>query len=201
MYEVVGVTTNLDLLRAVAASPAFLAADLDTGFIGRHISVESTVDVPDAALAAAGFAVLSDRRVEVPADPWDMRDSFRLNTEGDQEILLRAANAVIGVRAVWLEGGAYRLRFGDRSVVVRAEADGISVDDVPYRTRVVRREDELTAIHRGRNFVFTLVDPLMPPGARGAGEDRVMAPIPARVTHVLVQAGDKVTKGSALIVL
>src|SRR6476620_10892137 len=35
-YEVVGVTTNLGLLRAVAAHPAFAAAKLDTGFIARH---------------------------------------------------------------------------------------------------------------------------------------------------------------------
>ncbi len=35
-YEVVGVQTNLGLLRAIAASPAFADADLDTGFIARH---------------------------------------------------------------------------------------------------------------------------------------------------------------------
>ena len=40
-YEVVGVATNLGLLRAIAESPAFLAADLDTGFIGRHIRGEA----------------------------------------------------------------------------------------------------------------------------------------------------------------
>ena len=42
---------------------------------------------------------------------------------------------------------------------------------------------------------------MLPPGALAAGDDRVVAPIPARVTHVLVQAGDSVSKGAALIVL
>jgi 3-methylcrotonyl-CoA carboxylase alpha subunit len=53
----------------------------------------------------------------------------------------------------------------------------------------------------GRNFMFDVVDPLQPPGALAAGEDRVLAPIPARVTHVLVGVGDTVAKGAALIVL
>jgi 3-methylcrotonyl-CoA carboxylase alpha subunit len=75
------------------------------------------------------------------------------------------------------------------------------VDGVTYRTHVVRDGVELTVIHRGRNHVFELVDPLVPAGAHGVGDDRVVAPIPARVTHVLVQAGDTVNKGSPLIVL
>jgi 3-methylcrotonyl-CoA carboxylase alpha subunit len=201
-YEVVGIATNLGLLRAIAGSPAFLAADLDTGFIGRHILADLVADTPDtAALATAALAVLKRQRIAAPADPWDLADSFRMNGQGDQEILLRAGEMVVAVRAAWLGDDAYRLLLGDRSVIARSEADGISIDGVMYRTHVVRRGDELTVIHRGRNLVFMLVDPLVPPGARGAGDDRVVAPIPARITHVLVHAGDSVTKGAALIML
>jgi 3-methylcrotonyl-CoA carboxylase alpha subunit len=85
--------------------------------------------------------------------------------------------------------------------MVRATADGVSVDGVTHRARVVRRGDELTVIDRGRNHMFVLVDPLMPADALLAGEARVLAPIPARVTHILVQAGDSVTKGAPLVVL
>src|SRR5258708_34174118 len=57
-YEVVGGATNLDLLRAIAASPAFRAADLDTGFIGRHIRADSMHEAPDrVVLAAAAPAI------------------------------------------------------------------------------------------------------------------------------------------------
>jgi 3-methylcrotonyl-CoA carboxylase alpha subunit len=201
-YEVVGVATNLGLLRAIAGSSAFLAADLDTGFIGRHISAETDADNPDpVALAAAVLAVLAGQRVAVPADPWDLADSFRLNGKGDQQVLLRAAQTLVAIRAAWHGDNSYRLVLDDRTVLARSEADGTSVDGVIHRTRVVRLGDELTVILRGRNHVFELVDPLVPPGARGAGDDRVVAPIPARITHVLVHAGDIVTKGAALVVL
>src|ERR1019366_142815 len=48
-YEVVGVATNLGLLRAIAGSPAFLAADLDTGFIGRHTRADRAAAHPERA--------------------------------------------------------------------------------------------------------------------------------------------------------
>jgi 3-methylcrotonyl-CoA carboxylase alpha subunit len=193
-YEVVGVATNLGLLRAISENPAFLAADLDTGFIGRHIRNEPAVAEPDiVVLAAAAVAVLEDQCVG-GWDPWDIADSFRLNGEGNQVILFRAGETSVTIRAVALGDGGYRMRLDERSVIARPEMDGIS-------TRVVRRGDELTVIRRGRNHVFELIDPLRPPGARGTGDDRVVAPIPARVTHVLVRADDIVSKGAPLIVL
>ena len=201
-YEIVGVTTNLGLLQAIAGSSAFLAADLDTGFIGRHIHAEPAADAPEpAVLAAAALAILDGRRIFVPTDPWDLADSFRLNGEGDQEVLLQTGETVATIRAVYLDRGAYRLLLADNSMVARVETDGISLDGVTHRTHVVRQGAELTVIHRGRNHLFELVDPLVPAGAQGAGDDRVVAPIPARITHVLVQAGDMVNKGAALIVL
>ena len=201
-YEVVGVATNLGLLRVIAGSPAFLAADLDTGFIGRHFHGEATGTNDDmAALAAAALAVLEGQREAAPTDPWDVTDSFRLNVNGDQEVLLRAGETVTALRAMPLGEGEWRLRFHDRTMIARAHGDSVSIDGVVRRMRVVRRDDELTVIHRGRNHTFTLVDPLLPPGSLGRGDDRVVAPIPARVTHVLVRAGDDVIKGAALIVL
>ena len=72
-YEVVGVHTNLGLLRGVATHPAFAGAELDTGFIARHAEVL----LPDAAalpaetqrvvLAAAALAALADQRAQAEA--------------------------------------------------------------------------------------------------------------------------------------
>ena len=201
-YEVVGVATNLGLLQAIAGSPAFRAADLDTGFIGRQVRIDPAATVPGlAVLAAAAVAILDGQRIVAPTDPWDLADSFRVNGKADQEILLRTAETVVAIRAFWLSRGAYRLLLDDRSVVVQVETEGISLDGVMHRTRVVRQANRLTVIQRGRNHVFELVDPLVPADAHGAGDDRVVAPIPARVTHVLVQSGDQVSKGAALIVL
>ena len=201
-YEIVGVTTNLGLLRAISKSPAFLAADLDTGFIARHIHADAAAEEADTvAVAAAVLSILDGQRVAGAADPWDLADSFRLNGEAEQAIMLRMGETAITAYATWRDGTGYRLRLGDGTMIVRAAASGIGVDGVSHRARVVRRGGDLTVILRDGNHAFVVVDPLLPPGALSAGDDRVVAPIPAKVTHVLVQAGDRVTKGTALIVL
>ena len=201
-YEIVGVTANLGLLRAIVAAPAFLAADLDTGFIGRHVrAVLLDQGVETVVRTAAVLSILEGQRVMEPDDPWDVTDSFRLNGEGEREIRLRSGETTLTIRARTQGSGEYFLSGEDGVARARGEAEGISLDGVVHRTRVVRRGAELTVIHQGRNHVFFHVDPLAPPGDRSVGGDRVAAPIPARVTHVLVHEGDTVIKGAALIVL
>ena len=59
-YEVVGVTTNLELLAAIAAHPAFAAAELDTGFVERHRAelLPPTRPVPERVLAIGALSEL-----------------------------------------------------------------------------------------------------------------------------------------------
>jgi 3-methylcrotonyl-CoA carboxylase alpha subunit len=49
--------------------------------------------------------------------------------------------------------------------------------------------------------VFELVDALAPPRAEAAGGGKISAPIPGYVTKLLVEPGDAVKRGQALIVL
>jgi 3-methylcrotonyl-CoA carboxylase alpha subunit len=53
----------------------------------------------------------------------------------------------------------------------------------------------------GRNHALVELNPLAPPRTESAGADRVTAPIPARVTRVLVAAGDVVARNEPLLVL
>ena len=201
-WEIVGVATNLGLLRQIVAAPAFLDAALDTGFIARHIH-----PIPDdpashaTALIAAALTILTGGAETEPADPWSVTDAFRLNGTGHQTLLLGASETVTPVQAVHAASGHYRLTIGDRTVAAHATATGVSIDGVRHTISVIRRGDSVTAICRGRARGFTLIDPLAPPNAHGMGSDRVAAPIPARVTHVMVKPGDSVTKGTPLIVL
>jgi 3-methylcrotonyl-CoA carboxylase alpha subunit len=201
-YEVVGVASNLGLLRAIVAHEAFLEGDLDTGFIGRHVSSDGEWNEPSVtALAAAALSVLNGNSINAPCDPWDVADSFRLNVTAEQEVLLASGSTVVRISAIFSDKGQWRLRINDQSVRAWSESDRVRIDDVAHRVRVVRFDRELTVILEGHNHVFTLIDPLAPPDTRSAGSDRVVAPIPARVTHVLVRAGDAVTKGAALVIL
>jgi 3-methylcrotonyl-CoA carboxylase alpha subunit len=84
---VLGVATNLARLRAIVAHPAFVAGDLDTGFIERHLSelVPSPCPPLEAiAAVAAALRVSGDGRPTagraVP-DPWTSLGRWRLGEE------------------------------------------------------------------------------------------------------------------------
>ncbi|CAH2604198.1 Propionyl-CoA carboxylase alpha chain [Rhodovastum atsumiense] len=218
-YEVAGVQTNLGLLRAIAAHPAFAGADLDTGFILRH---EAELMPPAAAnpvdttvvWAAATMALLRDQLVAKQAQaaasadtwsPWGLADAWRLNGDGYQDLLLRDEAATVPVRAHPRGDGGFVLDLPAGSVHADAteDTDGmiLRLDGVHRRLHVVRRGAELTVIFGGRNHVVHAVDPLAPPCTDSAGDDRLTAPIPARVARVLVRPGDIVPKGTPLIIL
>jgi 3-methylcrotonyl-CoA carboxylase alpha subunit len=78
---ILGTTTNLGFLRALINHPAFVAGEVDTGFIERQTDelIPPETPPPDEALIAAALlertGVTTAARVD---DPWARGDSFRL---------------------------------------------------------------------------------------------------------------------------
>jgi 3-methylcrotonyl-CoA carboxylase alpha subunit len=217
-FEVVGVQTNLQLLRAIAGHPAFAAADLDTSFIARHAGAllsSKETSFPDAEAAtvwaAAALAVLGDQsamlvaQADDPWSPWSVRDAWRLNGVGYQDIYFRQGEDIVALRVYPQKDGSHRIDLPTGSVLAEAQEDEetthLRVDGVLRRVRVVRRGEELVVVLHGRNHVLHYSDPLLPPQTHVAGDERLIAPIPARVTRVLVSPGDIVHKGAPLLVL
>jgi 3-methylcrotonyl-CoA carboxylase alpha subunit len=207
-YEVVGVQTNLGLLRRIAAHPAFGAAELDTGFIGRHGAALLPVPAPASAtvLAAAAMEVLRHRtqatevaaaRSHDPFSPWNLATAWRMNGDGYQDLLLAEGEVVHAVRAHPRTGGSVRLDLPGGSV----EAHGATIDGVHQALPVIRDGAALTVILDGTNHELILVDPLAPALVDTAGGDRLMAPMPGRVIDVLIRPGDTVARGDVLLVL
>ena len=202
-YEVVGVQTNLALLRAIATHPAFAAAEIDTSFISRHgeTLMPPVATPPEVAVAAAVLDVLRQRASSNGNSPWQATDSWRLNVAGSQSVVLQAGEAVLNVDVV-ARGEACRLRWDDWAVTAFWAAPGLlRLNDATRRAAVVRSDDTLTVVVDGANHAFVLIDPLAPPAGNVAGGGRVMAPIPGRVARILVQQGDVVVRGQVLVVL
>ena len=205
-YEVVGVQTNLDLLRAVAAHPAFAAGGVDTGFIAQHAEALLTPPpAPDAAIwAAAALAVLDEPAPTVPSDdaasPWGQPDAWRMNGAGHADLSFREGETVTVLRAHPTPGGA-RLDLPGGAVLALREADGVRVDGIVHRLRVVRHAGALVVVRDGRNHALHPIDPLLPPTSAAVGGGKVTSPIPGRVARILVAPGDAVARGAALLVV
>ncbi len=221
-WEIVGVETNLGLLAKILAHPEFAARDLDTGFIARHkdaLLPPEPALVPPAGqrliLAAAVLAVLRDTESEAaaaagstadPFSPWAIADAWRMNGAGFQDFLLSWDGEKVPLRAYAGPDGSWRLVFASESVHATAREDeagmALRLDGVEHHLRVVRRGTDLIVIRRGKkNEVLTRLDPLAPPAGHASGAERLIAPIPGRITRILVKTGDAVEKGTVLIVL
>ncbi len=175
--EIAGVRTNNAFLIRSLRHPDFVAGDVDTGFIGRHHEalIPPKVEPPAEILAdAAWFVVHGEVPPAATQDPWNARDGFRL---------------------------AGRARPSVEFVIGEARRR-IDVPDVPGGARVVRLANgDVAVMAHGETFALRLYDPLASGDAAGAASDRISAPMPGKVTQVLVKAGDKVTRGQPLAVL
>ena len=204
---IAGLRSNLPLLRAIAAHPAFAEADLDTGFIARHALLAPPGPAPRAALAAALLCLLRDAGHRDPADPhspWGQADAWRLNGDGYQDFAISDGEAALPLR-VHL-GDATRIDFPDGTAPVEAvrwqgESLFFALDGRPHRAVTLREGEALMVVLGGVTHDLRYRDPRAPSGEEQAGGGRVLAPMPGRVLQTLVAPGDRVARGAVLLVM
>jgi 3-methylcrotonyl-CoA carboxylase alpha subunit len=205
---VFGPASNLDLLRRIAADPAFAAAAMDTGYLDRHLD-EILADGPTpsnaALLAVADYALrrLDDRRGLPTASPWSPGDAWRMGGLGAVTLGL----ATPGFRRVRARrrGGSLELAGEELTAsgtVMPGEHDSVTVTAADGTT-------ELTLLTHGRRMVVTdgtsheveLVHPWPFEAPADEAITHPASPLPGRVVEVQVAAGDRVTAGQALAVV
>ena len=205
--EVVGVQTNLALLRAIATHPGFAGGEFDTGFLARHPEIAAgDPTLPPIAIAAAALSVLRTRAQSAltptdPHSPWSAQDSWRPNLPGHQSIHLRHADSPIEITAR-PAAEAWHLAWDGTAHLATAHGNNlIRLGQATARATVIEQGPRRIVVLDGTNHAFDLIDPLAPPDTISAGAGRVIAPIPGRVARLLVAPGDTVAKGQVLLVL
>ncbi len=212
--HIVGLATNVQFLRRVAASGAFAQAKLDTALIQRESAVlfqQEPVGLPMAAAAAVAATLLRERQAEAPGSPFSRRDGWRLGG-----LHRRAFDFVFGGEAVqaWLRyapGSTPTLEVGEvAGPLAFAEAPGgegagesIDLQFAGRRTRAtvhVLGEAVHVFTPAGATRIDT-VDPLAHAGDTQAEGGRLTAPMPGKVVSFAVRAGDAVSRGQPLAVM
>ena len=179
---VFGLTTNLPLLRGIAAHPLFAKGQVDTGFIERELKTLLTRPklTPDVVAAAVA------RELDAGNTAWSA-DGWRLGGSPGVRFVAREQDG--SEHAVTFHGGS-------------VEFDGTTHTMDPQPAQVLHHgaDYQVTLEHMAYNFAFTS------PYAHKAGrvEDAAthpLSPMPGRVVAVHVKAGDRVEPGQALMVL
>ncbi len=216
-YEVVGVATNVEFLRRIAAHPAFANAEVDTGLIDRHhdalLPAKAPVPVEVVAAAAAIEVFLLGEGAAAkaatsgdPHSPWGDVDTWWLNTS-DHAVHLRYLDAeqetLVRVRTA--AGGAVEAEIAGRRIaanVRRSDADyEVALGAATRRLSLVAIGEERTLIAAGTAYRLRLIDLLEHAGEQEEAGGHLLAPMSGTVVSVLVKQGDRVEKGQPLVVV
>ena len=216
--EIAGVHTNVEFLIRTVESPAFAAADLDTGLIERNRALLLPIETATSpeALVVAAFAALSSRTLggsaSVAIGPWDINDGWRANLTAQRSLALQVRGTTHPVLVEYTRAGLVIECMGQRSLAIGAVADRqvrLQWNQQALAARVVRiREaqagsahDKLYTFMQGRRFDIELHDPLAESEAAEEESGGLTAPMPGKILAVLVKAGGEVEKGTPLVVM
>jgi 3-methylcrotonyl-CoA carboxylase alpha subunit/acetyl-CoA/propionyl-CoA carboxylase biotin carboxyl carrier protein len=194
---VLGLTTNLGFLRALAASDAFRDNAIDTAWLDADPDALKPPSFATAAVLAA-WAVASERAPD--ASPFGAADGWRLGGPpapvsvelGGQVYVVDRATGTIAT-----EDATHAVRpIAAEPDVLRLEIDGLvhegSVRVGPHQVEVA---------HLGHTFVFDRPDAFGAVSGTASGDGTVTAPMPGTVLAVNAKVGDTVAEGDVLGVM
>ena len=208
-YTLLGVPTNLPLLRRIAHHPSFEIGETTIDFLEEHELTEASPapSPPEEAVLLAAAGELSRTPTGRPDDlfsagPWRLGGTIRLRYQaGQEEYSVEAERSRAKTLKLWLDGresavevlsvggGEIQAELNGRQVTGGFALDGGDV--------LVSLDGES---HRLSKPVPPNVDGTGP-GGGDAGGASLTAPMPGTVVKVLVSEGDEVEEGQLLLVL
>ena len=203
--EIWPLKTNAAFLARAAADEAYLAGDVDTGFIERRAEyLLPAADPPAEAFQAAARALVA---VD-PGDPWSALTGFRPNADPDRGVRVQVGGisatvglndeaadaqvaAIDGEQVVFARGGAWLFSLPQAEAAAAGEAagDGAILSAMPGIVTSV----EVAAGDRVQKRARLLIVEAM------KTELTQYAPFDGVVTELNVEVGDQVSEGSLLV--
>ncbi len=206
--SVQGVKTNRGFLLRVLDHPAFIAGDIDTHFIEKHLQEElgdgpSEADEERAAIAAAlASQQLHDReRVLVPGVPSGWRNNYHSPqsveyTVGDREVRVDYRHLGDGRFTVWTGDAERDVR------VVSWEAPELTVEEDSYRWGARMSFDgDRAYVHTAQFSVGLARKPRFADKSQAVPEGGCVAPMPGKIVELRVDEGDTVHAGQVLMIM
>ncbi|PTQ73903.1 acetyl/propionyl/methylcrotonyl-CoA carboxylase subunit alpha [Pseudomonas sp. GV071] len=196
-FAVGGVKTNLAFLQRILAHPAFAAAELDTGFIPRYqqqlLPAPGELPVAFWQLAARAWQLTQTpaQRDDDPHAPWTTSSGWRAGLPAETDLHLSCAG----------EHQVVRLRGSDSSVQRRG--DYLLVDDNGLRHQhlAIRQGATLYLQWHSELHAVQLFDPIAAADASHQQHGGLTAPMNGSIVRLLVEPGQSVQAGTALVVL
>lgn len=223
-YEIAGLVTNIEFLKAVCDHPSFAAAEVETGFINNH-SDELFAARPTAPEVYAQ-AALGSLFLEAAASQERGAALFDIPQSGFAAMARRRSWGFLSHKALdsketaerivtidFLDSGLFDVTVGGtpftyRSVASSWNSQSRKVTSFFPHTRLETRviddnHGNLTLFQQGQLFRLQCATPKWVEKAMGIKDTAhsVLSPMPCKVLRVEAKAGDRVEKDQVLVVI
>ncbi len=202
---VVGPETNRDYLLRILSVPAFAKAELTTHFIEDHQS--ELAGEPPRSLDLA-LSVVAAWWVESRPSTSIFPAGWRMNASSTEELTLKLGEANYPLQLTANKDGSYQVaRVGKGHHIVFEKGSAfdhfVLVDGRKLPVHIYLNHDnyQLVLFLEEQRFVFEVAQPDV--GLHDHGDDHhgVIAPMHGNVVSVLIEKGELVSKGQALVVM
>ncbi|KAF3913595.1 Dihydroorotase [Dactylellina cionopaga] len=222
-YEVVGMSTNIEFLKRCAAHPAFIAGEVETGFIEKHREeLFQKRPTPSEVYAQAALGlVLNESLSQSSTDPFaffaagqggiQSRKVSLTEKHKDEEQhvnveISRMGNMMYDITVTTPEKTeTYASVTAEYSPSISPKQITAYYPHTRLETTFVRNEDQnkISVFQRGVQYNLQLQQPKWMEKALGVKsmENSVCAPMPCKVLKVMVKEGQEVGIDDALVVI
>jgi 3-methylcrotonyl-CoA carboxylase alpha subunit len=207
-FEVVGPTTNVAFLGRLMRCASFVEADLDTALIEREREALAAPkpSVRIEHLAAAAAAVLCDEIIGPDApEPWSVTDGFRVAGHARRRLEFTQDGESVFADVDYDRHGLTLHALGESTCLADLRRQGHRITGLVGTSRlnssvVMDRETLHLFLPDGRfSFGYSLE---LDAGVTDSNDAHSLAaPMPGKVIALMVQAGTRVRKGQALLVM
>lgn len=204
--KIVGIQSNLSFLKNILQNRAFLENKIYTKWLDDHMHdlTSSKLSIDDQDLITVASFLMAQHDVNNVKGAWGL-PWWRLSG-ADHFHVQGKRNSTSFSYNVSLNQNSFSLN--ETLVVIQSKDDGLFLD---VKTASQQRTlfitiDKVTTRHvvvncNGESFDVVFQDPLHVEFADEEGLCHVVAPMPAKLSHIFVKKGQEVSKGSRLLTL
>ncbi len=215
-YQVVGLTTNLNFLSALAANEAFNKQQIDTSFIEKQQQAlfPDKAPINDESIALAALYILQNRVTQShlsasvsndPFSPWHQVTGWRNNEKNSHQLEFIDTESAEPIAAqIHFEKSGYSIEVNNHSYTatgklekkqLTANLSGKRID-----AQIIEHNDQLHILTHGQSVTLGFIndDHQTHSNDESGG---LIAPMPGTVISVSVKVGDKVTQSQPLLIL
>jgi 3-methylcrotonyl-CoA carboxylase alpha subunit len=212
-YQIVGITTNLNLLANITEEKDFIDEDFDTGFIAKHQStLFEAANTPETIIVMAALSVLNKQKTKAKNNshlslPWHINDNWRLNLIQEQRLRFYVNNEEVVVNAIQ-QKNSYLIEIQNKKFFTQLldhELDTLKseINSQEYQANIFWDKEKCYILCSGSRYHLTLIDDdaIDHQYAKDEIQSHLTAPMPSKVVAILVKEGDKVERGAGLVVV